>query len=279
MQKNKLKSTENYLEEVVARYGNKYDYSEIKYINAKEKVIVICKEHGAFQQEASYFVNASLGCPSCSIQNKKSQNSTTEEFIVKANIVHDDKFDYSLVNYINARSKVEIICPMHGMFGQTPNNHLRSRGCNKCRPGKTSSITEKILINFIESLGFTVVSNNRYSWLNDKELDIFIPELNLAIEYNGFAYHHSTVQSTVFFKSTYKDDTYHLDKYNRCKENGVNLIHIFEFEDIEEWKSKLIKYFENPNDFVINYENQFRAIKMYSKTLDFYGISSIIRID
>lgn len=60
------------------------------------------------------------------------KTKTTEEFISAARKVHGDQYDYSRVNYIDAHSKVYIICPKHGEFWQTPNNHLNGAGCNKC---------------------------------------------------------------------------------------------------------------------------------------------------
>ena len=57
---------------------------------------------------------------------------TTEEFIARAKQVHGDKYDYSLVVYVNAHTKIKIICPVHGVFEQTPDKHLRGQGCGKC---------------------------------------------------------------------------------------------------------------------------------------------------
>lgn len=57
---------------------------------------------------------------------------TTEEFIARAKQVHGDKYDYSLVEYVNAHTKIKIICPVHGVFEQTPDKHLQGQGCGKC---------------------------------------------------------------------------------------------------------------------------------------------------
>lgn len=62
-----------------------------------------------------------------------SVRKTTEQFIAEAKAIHGDKYDYSKTKYINARHKVEIICPIHGSFFQTPNAHLsQKQGCRKC---------------------------------------------------------------------------------------------------------------------------------------------------
>ena len=74
---------------------------------------------------------------------------TTEEFIQKAKEVHGNKYDYSLVDYKNAKTKVKIICPIHGEFEQKPNDHLNKRGCRKCgyeKNIKNNSITTEEFI-------------------------------------------------------------------------------------------------------------------------------------
>jgi hypothetical protein len=68
-----------------------------------------------------------------------SKVSNTEEFIGKARKIHGDKYDYSKVNYINNRTKVCIICPIHGEFWQTPKEHLNKCGCFKCGKIKRSN--------------------------------------------------------------------------------------------------------------------------------------------
>jgi hypothetical protein len=66
------------------------------------------------------------------------RKSTTEKFIQKAVKVHGDKFDYSKVRYVRNKEKVEIICPKHGVFQQSPDNHLMGRGCPECGKEKIS---------------------------------------------------------------------------------------------------------------------------------------------
>lgn len=61
------------------------------------------------------------------------KKKTTTEFIKDANKVHNGKYDYSLVDYINNATKVKIICPTHGVFEQKPSNHLSGKGCPKCK--------------------------------------------------------------------------------------------------------------------------------------------------
>ena len=277
MKNNRLKTTDSYKKEILNKYGNIYDLSKVIYVKAKDKVEIGCHEHGFFKQEASYFVNKSLGCPSCALSLKDLGASSTDAFIKKAKKVHKDIYDYSLVDYTRSKDKVKIICSVHGIFEQTPNNHLRGRGCNECRFLKSSSKAENELFDYILSLGLESYANLRFEWLDNKELDIYIPSLNLAFEYNGFVYHHSTKGLSSFLDNTYVNETYHLDKYILCKNNNVNLIHIFEFEDLEIWKLKIKNLIDN--NLTVSFENKLRTVTMFNKTLNFYGISDISHID
>lgn len=61
------------------------------------------------------------------------KRTTLAGFIEKAKLVHEDKYDYSKVNYVNNSTKVTIICPTHGEFDQRPDDHtLRKAGCKTC---------------------------------------------------------------------------------------------------------------------------------------------------
>jgi len=69
-------------------------------------------------------------CPKCA---RKEATSTTEKFIEKARKKHGDLYDYSNVVYrTTTLDKVTILCPVHGGFEMTPNNHLNGCGCPKC---------------------------------------------------------------------------------------------------------------------------------------------------
>lgn len=74
---------------------------------------------------------------------------TIEEFIDKANCVHNNKYDYSESNYINIKTKIRIICPKHGLFFQRPEDHLNGQGCPECGrmiSGKKTSFTQKLFV-------------------------------------------------------------------------------------------------------------------------------------
>ena len=114
--------------------------SNVNYINAKTKINIICKIHGEFQQSPSNHLSK-YNCQKCA----KNFKLDTIGFIEKAKKLHKDIYDYSKVNYINADTKIIIICKIHGEFTQQPDFHLnRKCGCPKCyNKSDTSQFIEK----------------------------------------------------------------------------------------------------------------------------------------
>lgn len=141
-------------EEVIARFrevhGDRYDYSKVVYKEANKKVCIICPIHGEFWQTPSHHLRGQ-GCPICGRNiGIQKRTSCKDEFIKKAKIVHGDRYDYSKVEYVDCKTKVEIICKEHGSFWQTPSNHIFGRGCPKCRAEKLSKMTASTKEVFIE---------------------------------------------------------------------------------------------------------------------------------
>lgn len=140
----KLVTTEKWISKAVEVHGNTYDYSKVVYLGANNKVLIDCPKHGEFWQRANDHVNGS-GCKECAriLRNQKT-TSNKEEFIKKALVRHGDKYTYTGVEYVNNRTKVIIICPVHGPFEQKPNSHLSGIGCPKC--GGTGKLSTKEFI-------------------------------------------------------------------------------------------------------------------------------------
>jgi len=119
--------TDLFVEKAKNIHGDRYDYSLTEYVDSKTKVKIICSEHGEFLQNPGNHLN-NHGCQKCG----KSYKYTTDEWVEMVSKCHNNKYDYSLVNYINVKTKVKIICPIHGEFEQTPHDHLRGSNCPKC---------------------------------------------------------------------------------------------------------------------------------------------------
>ncbi|MBD2627951.1 GIY-YIG nuclease family protein [Trichormus variabilis] len=109
-------------------HGEYYNYDKVIYKRIDLKVTIECPLHGDFEQVSAAHI-AGSGCSKCAVERQALSN---EEFIRKAQIKHEYKYDYSQVIYINNSTKVAIICPDHGLFHQQPNNHLRGNQCPQC---------------------------------------------------------------------------------------------------------------------------------------------------
>lgn len=121
---------ETFIEKSRKRHGDKYDYSKVQYVDSLTKVCIVCPEHGEFWQTPQGHVRG-YECPECA-KKRQGKRSNVDEFIAKAKEVHGEKYDYSKVNYVNAMTKVTIICPTHGEFEMIPMNHIMGQGCPKC---------------------------------------------------------------------------------------------------------------------------------------------------
>ena len=86
----------------------------------------------------------------------------TQKFIEKAKRIHGDKYDYSKVEYVNATTKVCIICPRHGEFWQQPYGHLSGRGCSLCGRVKLGNSKRHTTKEFISKA--REIHGNKYDY-------------------------------------------------------------------------------------------------------------------
>ena len=202
-------------------HQQKYDYSKIKYVNDKQKVSIICPIHGDFEQTPSHHKKG-CGCPKCGLSSPK-RRSTLTDFIIKAKHVHGDTFDYSKSSYTHSHDYVSIKCNIcEKEFVQLAYSHVNiGNGCPHCLSSKREFEVKQFLT---EELGLHIVNNSR-TIIPPKEIDIYIPEKNIGIEYDGM-YHHSELMGT--------DKQYHINKTEECALKNIQLIHVFE----SEWKHK-----------------------------------------
>jgi len=126
-----------FLEKAKAVHGDAIDFTKTEYITAKEKAIFICPTHGEWEARPDNILHGK-GCPGCRRQktieaNKQKSLQAAKEFPSKASEIHKSKYDYSKSKYISVHKKIEIICPEHGCFWQSPANHLSGEnGCPDC---------------------------------------------------------------------------------------------------------------------------------------------------
>ena len=134
-----MDTKEKFIEKAILIHNNIYNYDNVNYIDSQTKVIIICKEHGEFEQRPNSHLRGN-GCPICGdITTALKRRQTTEHFIIKARDIHKDKYNYDKVEYIDINTKVLIICKEHGEFYQIADRHLQGSGCVEC--GKITSRT------------------------------------------------------------------------------------------------------------------------------------------
>ncbi len=180
--KRKQRSTkEEFVKKAKKVHGDYYDYGKVVYINNKTVVEIICPEHGSFWQIPANHLYGK-GCIKCGFKKTADGlRSSLEQFLQKAEKVHGGWYFYELVEYVNSKSKVKVICPEHGLFEVSPDNHLRGKGCPSCgllkiaetsrrhMTGKTPP-NKMSLDNFIKKA--RIVHDNQYSYENADLIDV-----------------------------------------------------------------------------------------------------------
>lgn len=128
------------IERLLSLFGDRYSYDKVVYRGMKVPITLICHEkdengieHGEFKMRPDNIFSGKQSCPKCwQARRGIIQRKSVEEFIKESRKVHGNKYNYRKVNYINTKTKVCIICPIHGEFWQTPSNHIKGKGCSLC---------------------------------------------------------------------------------------------------------------------------------------------------
>ena len=246
-------SKEEFIKKANKVHKNKYDYSKVQYIGAHTKVCIKCPEHGEFWQTPHNHTQGQ-GCFKCGIKNSREKNTLTkEEFIKKARKVHGDKYDYSKVKYVNARTKVCIICPKHGEFWQNPADHLSGKGCQTCN----LSHLERSVMNYLDEVGITYDYQKRFDWLSKQSLDFYLPDYNVGIECQG-EQHFFPVEyfgGDKTFKNTLERDK---RKKALCEEHGIKLLY---FGNTPNYDTFLGDVVHDDVQYIIEYLNEYEKKK------------------
>ena len=226
--KNRTISKEVFIERANKIHNGKFDYSKVEFTNMHDKIQIICPEHGVFEQVA-YDHLGGHGCPECATYQNKIK---LEDFIKRSNEIHNNKYDYSKVKIDGTKSDITVICPTHGEFKQNVGIHLKGCGCPRC--GRSISKNEQEIYEFVCKLigEGNVIRRNRCVLSNNKEIDIYIPDKKIGIEYNGVLWHSEKYG---------KDRYYHLNKLEECNKKGIQLIQIFEDEYLDKKEIVLSK--------------------------------------
>jgi hypothetical protein len=129
-------TTAEFISNAVSVHGDRYDYSNVEYINTHTLVVIGCRIHGMFKQ-VPVSHKQGIGCAKCAFDNHR---TTLLRFIEQSRLVHNNLYDYSKVDYIDTKTKVIINCFTHGIFKQKPNDHLSGVGCAKCSDNSSNTL-------------------------------------------------------------------------------------------------------------------------------------------
>lgn len=189
-----------------------------KYVNLNLSTRQIARELGCGKKTVNTFISK-YGF------NKHDVKISRDEFIERANKIHNHKYDYSNVEYESYQKHVLISCPEHGDFWQLPQYHIQNRnGCPSC----AGTHLQYEIYNFINGLTCDTIINNSRSVIYPEELDILVPRLSIAIEVNGMYWHSfNHVESNM-------ERNRHVHKLDKCIDKGISLIQIAEYE----WREK-----------------------------------------
>jgi len=174
---NAVNPTDYFIKRAKSIHGEKrFDYTNTKYINGSKELEIKCRLHKVFHTRPNLHLNKNGGCNKCSNNQAKSSN----EIIIDFQIVHKNKYDYSLVrNNPTSHDYIKIICPEHGVFTQRVTNHKGGRGCPTCNSGWNS---ERV-IKFINDIRNEDILN-----MDPVELNMLIAQGKLPKEFEELVF-------------------------------------------------------------------------------------------
>ena len=153
---------EKIIEECRLTHGSKYSYEDLIYPLVNSQLNIVCSVHGPFTQRYDDHKRGQ-GCPQCGIESLRVKlSSNTEDFIKTSIEIHGERYDYGLVDYVNNKTLVKIICKIHGSFEKTPNAHINGQGCQIC--GFISKAKSKTLETVDVVNKFKVVHGDIYEY-------------------------------------------------------------------------------------------------------------------
>lgn len=221
----KRKDQEQFIIEANKVHGNYY-YQYVNYINNNLPVKILCKDHGFFYQTPGNHLSGK-GCAGCANRGKLSK----KQLIKRANKVHNNSYNYNNVVFVNFHEKIEIICPNHGSFYQTPSNHIHGKqGCPKCS-NRSSYLENK----WLDSLG---VKNRQVKLIIDGQrfwVDGYDVETKTIYEFYGDFWHGNPKKydpKDPFLGKLTMEDKYKqtIEREKRLIKHGFSVVSIWESE-------------------------------------------------
>jgi hypothetical protein len=166
----------------------------------------------------------------------------TEYFINKSISIHGHRYDYSLSNYVNDKTFIDIICKKHGQFSQRPNNHYKKQGCPKCKMSHGETDIENYL------LGRNIEYQNQYRFEDCRnknplpfDFAVWINGKLGLIEYNGPQHYKQSKIWNSKYNKLERTQLHDKIKQNYCAENNIPFL-VISFKDIK-YAELIVEYF------------------------------------
>ena len=226
---------------IIGKKCNINDYVDISKFQPLEeckgatiKMHFLCMEHN---HEFYATPERCFGCDICKKEHhykweKDWKHIDQEEIIRRCQKIHPE-YDYSMVNYVNATTPIDIICPKHGVFQMSYANLTNKTKpqncpfCSKMGTHKISKMTKEVLAK-LDELNITYITEKTFDGLKDKKklpIDIWLPDYNTAIECQG-AQHFRFVKSFCRNKEGFEYIKYHDKlKYNYFNGSDMTLLY------------------------------------------------------
>ena len=213
------------LEAFRARFSDKMiNLSEFEYKRATDAGKCLCERCGNVWYTTPMSLMKGSGCPRCAKERRvMKRTSNIDEFIRKFQEKHGINYDFSESKYVNAITKMVVICPSHGKFFMTPNDLLSGHGCPICSSSRLESEVRKILsennIDFEEQ--------KRFEWLRLKKplsLDFYLPKQNIAIECQGIQ-HYKAIERFGGEEELVRIKNRDFIKKELCEKQGITLVY------------------------------------------------------
>ncbi len=215
-----------FLTQAKSKYNDKFDYSNLNFVNAQTKGTMTCSVHNfEFQQTPYRHLNGNGGCLKCQYEsNSLKRSNSLEMFLLKAKEIHGDKYDYSKFNYISNKTKGILRCNMCKKEWEVrPDSHLFAKSgcpiCNKAQIYTKQYYLAKGIENHKAYLYIALFSSD-----NEQFVKIGITKHeNVRCRFRGHAYYNIrivTSYETDFFNA-YEIEQMLLEKY--CKYSYVPL--------------------------------------------------------
>ena len=160
---------ESFIKNASKKFKHKFNYDKVVYQTSRDKVIIICPEHGEFEQKPTVHINSKHGCPKCASDHTTSHLSLgTKNFIKKLKSINKS-YSFDRTVYNGYYDRLTITCNLHGDFDVTPNNALTGVGCPQCYKDNRRVSIDEFISRAIKIHGDEYVYENiHFETLDDK---------------------------------------------------------------------------------------------------------------